>query len=137
MHAYNAFHRFSLIPSLVYHQQRLMAGMRLRKRGGSDSKQGRKLVKVEYEEDKIAVPDEVADVPTWEPKNWRDQFDNIRKMREKADAPVDNVGAAKLADTTVLPEVLWYYIVYSFCNMCTTCLTMYTEFKSHHFKKNF
>lgn len=83
-----------------------MASVRLRKRGRSDSKKDSKLVKVEYEENKVAVPDEVVDVPSWEPKNWRDQYENIRKMREKADAPVDNVGASKLADTSVLPEVL-------------------------------
>ncbi|XP_065899108.1 endonuclease III-like protein 1 isoform X2 [Dysidea avara] len=34
-------------------------------------------------------------------------------MREKADAPVDNVGAAKLADTTVLPEVKRYQVLIS------------------------
>jgi len=83
-----------------------MASVRLRKRGRSDSKKDSKLVKVEYEENKVAVPDEV-DVPSWEPKNWRDQYANIRKMREKADAPVDNVGASKLADTFVLPEVFY------------------------------
>ena len=106
MHAYSALHRFLLrFSRLIYHQQCFMASVRLRKRGKSDSKPVKKLVKVEYEEDKVTIPEKV-DVPIWEPKNWRDQFDNIRKMREKADAPVDNVGASKLADATVLPEVI-------------------------------
>jgi len=112
MHAYNVLHRFTLrFSGLIYQQQCFMASVQLRKRRKSDSKQVKKLVKVEYEEDKVAVPDEVAGVPTWEPKNWRDQFDNIRKMREKADAPVDNVGAAKLPDTAVLPEVACVHVL--------------------------
>ena len=97
-----------------------MASVQLRKRGKSDSKPVKKLVKVEYEEDiKVTIPDKVANVPAWEPKNWRDQFDNIRKMREKADAPVDNVGASKLADTTVLPEVIVHLLLlWTYFNMC-------------------
>ena len=43
----------------------------------------------------------------WEPPLWRQQLQNITKMREARDAPVDLMGAHKNAEqtTTVTPEV--------------------------------
>ena len=40
-----------------------------------------------------------------EPPKWRQQLDNIRKMREKRDAPVDHEGAKALGDSSASPEV--------------------------------
>ena len=39
------------------------------------------------------------------PPKWRQQLDNIRKMREKRDAPVDHEGAKALGDSSASPEV--------------------------------
>lgn len=60
------------------------------------SLKGRKRVKKEEEED-----------DGWEPPLWRQQLENIKKMREKRDAPVDMMGAHALAEqvTVVTPEV--------------------------------
>ena len=40
-----------------------------------------------------------------EPPKWRQQLDNIRKMREKRDAPVDHEGAKALGDSSASSEV--------------------------------
>ena len=42
---------------------------------------------------------------TWEPPLWKQQYENIRKMRSKRDAPVDKYGCFKNAETEVSPEV--------------------------------
>lgn len=79
-----------------------MASGQQRKRGKSDKRKGKRL-KIAYDD---AGSDAVAvSVSSWAPKNWREQYDNIKKMREKSDAPVDTVGASKLADAFALPEV--------------------------------
>ena len=58
--------------------------------------QGRSRLKKEEEED-----------DGWEPPLWRQQLQNIVKMRETRDAPVDLMGAHKNAEQTthVSPEV--------------------------------
>ena len=43
--------------------------------------------------------------PKWEPPLWREQLENIKKMREARDAPVDTMGAAALPDKTAPPVV--------------------------------
>lgn len=79
-----------------------MASGQRRKRGSTDKRKGKRL-KVAYESEEC---DAVAvSTSSWAPKNWREQYENIKKMREKSDAPVDTVGASKLADATALPEV--------------------------------
>ena len=80
-----------------------MASGQQRKGAMSEKKKSKRL-KVAYEN----ADCEVVSVSTssWTPKNWREQYSNIKKMREKFDAPVDTVGASKLADPTALPEVL-------------------------------
>ena len=80
--------------------------MASRKRGKGSKTKG-KILKVAYEnEDCDTVAAAVSASSSWIPKNWREQYDNIKKMREKSDAPVDIVGASKLADTSALPEVI-------------------------------
>ena len=74
--------------------------MASRKRGKSDKRKGKRL-KIAYENPECNS----FSSSSWAPKNWREQYDNIKKMREKSDAPVDTVGASKLADTSALPEV--------------------------------
>ncbi|XP_043567130.1 endonuclease III-like protein 1 isoform X1 [Chiloscyllium plagiosum] len=49
----------------------------------------------------------------WEPKDWREQLDNIRKMREGRDAPVDHMGAEQCFDKTAAPEVMRYQVLLS------------------------
>ena len=83
-----------------------MASRQQRKRGKSD-KRKEKTPKIAYENpdsDAFAVSASLG-ASSWAPKNWREQYGNIKKMREKSDAPVDIVGASKLADTSALPEV--------------------------------
>lgn len=77
-----------------------MASRQQRKRGKSDKRKG-KRPKIAYEDPEC----DSFSASSWAPKNWREQYSNIKKMREKFDAPVDTVGASKLADTSALPEV--------------------------------
>lgn len=44
-------------------------------------------------------------VPVWEPQNWQQQLANIRIMRSKKDAPVDQLGAEHCYDASASPKV--------------------------------
>ena len=44
------------------------------------------------------------DKPPWVPPLWQQQYENIRKMRAKRDAPVDKYGCFMNAERDVLPE---------------------------------
>lgn len=54
------------------------------------------------EEGKDAEP---LKVPVWEPQNWQQQLANIRIMRSKKDAPVDQLGAEQCYDVSAPPKV--------------------------------
>ena len=41
----------------------------------------------------------------WEPPLWKQQYENIRTMRSKRDAPVDKYGCFMNAEKEVPPEV--------------------------------
>lgn len=41
----------------------------------------------------------------WEPDNWMQVLNNIRKMRKSGDAPVDTMGCDKCMDDDAVPEV--------------------------------
>jgi hypothetical protein len=58
---------------------------------------------------------ELAEDDGWEPPLWRQQMENISKMREKRDAPVDLMGAHKNAEqtTNVSPQVRRYQVLVS------------------------
>ncbi|EDV27688.1 uncharacterized protein TRIADDRAFT_21050 [Trichoplax adhaerens] len=43
--------------------------------------------------------------PSWEPKNWHLQLQNIREMRKAKDAPVDTMGCSELSDRSESVEV--------------------------------
>ncbi|GAB1300674.1 Endonuclease III-like protein 1 [Apodemus speciosus] len=43
-------------------------------------------------------------VPVWEPQNWQQQLANIRIMRSKKDAPVDQLGAEQCYDASAPPK---------------------------------
>ena len=101
--------RIQLTGSLIYfsgHVRYLiatsMASGQRRKRGKGDRKTGKRL-KIAY--DSADCETASACASPWTPRNWREQYNNIKKMREKFDAPVDSVGASKLADPSALPEV--------------------------------
>ncbi|KAM6424545.1 endonuclease III-like protein 1 [Liasis olivaceus] len=49
----------------------------------------------------------------WEPANWEQQLANIREMRSKRDAPVDQMGAGACFDKEAPPEVRRYQILLS------------------------
>lgn len=49
----------------------------------------------------------------WEPPNWREVLENIRKMRSARDAPVDNMGAEKCMDEQATPEVRRLHVLIS------------------------
>lgn len=51
------------------------------------------------------VVKEEEEDPTWEPPLWKQQYENIRTMRSKRDAPVDKYGCFMNAETEVAPEV--------------------------------
>ncbi|XP_072337684.1 endonuclease III-like protein 1 isoform X1 [Scyliorhinus torazame] len=50
---------------------------------------------------------------TWQPKDWREQWDNITEMRKGRDAPVDSMGAEQCFDKTATPEVMRYQVLLS------------------------
>ncbi|XP_048188450.1 endonuclease III-like protein 1 isoform X2 [Perognathus longimembris pacificus] len=56
---------------------------------------------------------EPLQVPVWEPQDWQQQLSNIRAMRSKKDAPVDQLGAEHCYDTSVPPEVQRYQVLLS------------------------
>ena len=41
----------------------------------------------------------------WEPSQWREMLENIREIRKHKDAPVDSMGAEKIADEDAPPKV--------------------------------
>ena len=41
----------------------------------------------------------------WEPPQWREMLENIREIRKHKDAPVDSMGAEKIADEDAPPKV--------------------------------
>lgn len=98
--------RIQLIASFDGHVRYLiaasMASGQRRKRGKGD-RRSRKRLKIAY--DNVDCETDSACASSWTPKNWRGQYNNIKKMRENFDAPVDTVGASKLADPSALPEV--------------------------------
>ncbi|KAJ1096023.1 hypothetical protein NDU88_001172 [Pleurodeles waltl] len=49
----------------------------------------------------------------WEPKDWREQLENIRELRKGKDAPVDEMGAEKCFDRSAAPEVMRYQVLLS------------------------
>ncbi|NP_001354965.1 nth like DNA glycosylase 1 [Xenopus laevis] len=71
---------------------------------------GKRRVSVEYEQ---AASQTVDKRPKWEPKNWVQHLENIRQMRSKRDAPVDQMGAEKCYDQNAAPEVMRYQILLS------------------------
>lgn len=54
------------------------------------------------EKDEDAEP---LKMPMWEPQNWQQQLANIRIMRSKKDAPVDQLGAEHCYDASAPPKV--------------------------------
>ncbi|XP_012598990.2 endonuclease III-like protein 1 isoform X2 [Microcebus murinus] len=52
-------------------------------------------------------------VPTWEPQDWQQQLVNIRTMRSKKDAPVDQLGAEHCYDASAPPKVRRYQVLLS------------------------
>ncbi|CAO2642192.1 Endonuclease III-like protein 1 [Lemmus lemmus] len=62
------------------------------------------------EKDEDAEP---LKVPMWEPQNWQQQLANIRIMRSKKDAPVDQLGAEHCYDASAPPKVQRYQVLLS------------------------
>lgn len=58
-----------------------------------------------YEEDPEGEKGDRVQAPGWEPQDWREQLANIRAMRSRRDAPVDQLGAEHCYDTGAPPEV--------------------------------
>ncbi|XP_077173146.1 endonuclease III-like protein 1 isoform X3 [Paroedura picta] len=79
-------------------------------RGGRRRRRG---VRVGYEAPAGSATEEAATEAKqqkWEPKNWRQELDNIREMRKARDAPVDQMGAEKCFDLEAPPENKARYI---------------------------
>ncbi|KAM9211076.1 endonuclease III-like protein 1 isoform 1-T1 [Dugong dugon] len=62
------------------------------------------------EEGKGAEP---LQAPGWEPQDWRRQLANIRTMRSRKDAPVDQLGAEHCYDPSAPPKVRRYQVLVS------------------------
>ncbi|XP_073915032.1 endonuclease III-like protein 1 isoform X2 [Castor canadensis] len=52
-------------------------------------------------------------VPIWAPQDWQQQLANIRTMRSKKDAPVDQLGAEHCYDPSAPPKVQRYQVLLS------------------------
>ncbi|XP_053413688.1 endonuclease III-like protein 1 isoform X2 [Nycticebus coucang] len=52
-------------------------------------------------------------VPVWEPQDWQQHLFNIRTMRSKKDAPVDQLGAEHCYDPSAPPKVRRYQVLLS------------------------
>lgn len=63
---------------------------------------------------KMHVAKEIEEEP-WEPALWKQQYENIRQMRSKRDAPVDKYGCFMNAEKEVPPEVRVYEMVLVVC----------------------
>ncbi|KAM6165797.1 endonuclease III-like protein 1 isoform 2-T2 [Erethizon dorsatum] len=50
-------------------------------------------------------------VTVWEPQEWRQQLANIRIMRSRKDAPVDQLGAEHCCDPSAPPKVQRYQVL--------------------------
>ncbi|XP_078611877.1 endonuclease III-like protein 1 [Branchiostoma floridae x Branchiostoma japonicum] len=49
----------------------------------------------------------------WEPERWREQLENIKRMRAARDAPVDSMGCQTCPDKDAPPEVKRYHALIS------------------------
>ncbi|XP_028616729.1 endonuclease III-like protein 1 isoform X3 [Grammomys surdaster] len=85
-------------------------------------KKGHRPVRHPRKTQKVHVAYEVANskegedaeplrVPIWEPQNWQQQLANIRIMRSKKDAPVDQLGAEQCYDASAPPKQVRRYQV--------------------------
>lgn len=54
---------------------------------------------------RVGVMREEEEEEDWEPPLWKQQYENIRTMRAKRDAPVDKYGCFMNAEKEVPPEV--------------------------------
>ncbi|XP_062956907.1 endonuclease III-like protein 1 isoform X2 [Cynocephalus volans] len=52
-------------------------------------------------------------VPVWEPQDWQQQLANIRAMRSRKDAPVDQLGVEHCYDLHAPPKVRRYQVLLS------------------------
>ncbi|XP_005391523.1 PREDICTED: endonuclease III-like protein 1 isoform X2 [Chinchilla lanigera] len=52
-------------------------------------------------------------VTAWEPQDWKQQLANIRTMRSRKDAPVDQLGVEHCYDPSVPPKVQRYQVLLS------------------------
>ncbi|GLG94280.1 Endonuclease III homolog, partial [Gryllus bimaculatus] len=79
------------------------------KSASKSSPQKRKHVVITYDSESEDPNDaEDAKIAKWEPKHWREVVDNIREMRKKKDAPVDDMGCDQCHDKDAPPEVQRY-----------------------------
>jgi len=55
----------------------------------------------------------VPDIEDWSPPHWTDVLDNIRQMRRRRDAPVDNMGAESFLKDVADPKVARLHVLVS------------------------
>ncbi|XP_012371242.1 endonuclease III-like protein 1 [Octodon degus] len=51
------------------------------------------------------------EVTVWEPRDWKQELANIRTMRSRKDAPVDQLGAEHCYDSSAPPKVQRYQVL--------------------------
>ncbi|XP_075686674.1 endonuclease III-like protein 1 [Rhinoderma darwinii] len=69
---------------------------------------GKRRIQVEYE-----AEGDTDKKLKWEPKTWREHLENIRQMRSRRDAPVDQMGAEKCFDQNAEPQAMRYQVLLS------------------------
>jgi len=82
-------------------------------------KKTRNKIKIENDDAKLkseAIDEEGADgteikKPKWEPKNWIQTLENIKKMRKDQTAPVDTMGCHKCHDDKADEKTQRYHIL--------------------------
>ncbi len=77
------------------------------------SRKGRRNVKIVDEDDAPPAP---SSPRSRSPANWRRVYDNILKMREARDAPVDSMGCERAHDEMAEPKVTKGLFIQSNCS---------------------
>lgn len=82
---------------------------------------------------RVGMVKEESEEPPWEPALWQQQYENIRTMRSKRDAPVDKFGCFMNAEKEVLPEVLYTVHLILYIALCMYVLAAGTALSSADF----
>lgn len=70
-------------------------------------------LKIEYSEGPLHDTGDRSPYFAWEPENWKQVLDNVRKMRQETEAPVDTMGCDKCPDHSLPDKVVRFQLLVS------------------------